>query len=219
MKRKVPGMGIRNGQGSCAAGGETQMEESVKRRAGKRNGGARRTGRLLSCAALLMILTGAVMLSVGLFRITAQMMGAVDALRISPLLYDLAACGMSADGLLLMRTGRKTLIDPFGEDRMVLGFPWSAWLVAFTAAAQAVVRVAGGLYGCGAGCGPYVCDRDPGEYPGSPHRDRAGADSADGILSAEGRGGPVGDGSGRPAVRPGGEEAEGADHSTERTAE
>lgn len=137
MKRKVPGMGIRNGQGSCAAGGETQMEESVKRRAGKRNGGARRTGRLLSCAALLMILTGAAMLSVGLFRITAQMMGAVDAFRISPLLYDLAACGMSADGLLLMRTGRKTLIDPFGEDRMVLGFPWSAWLVAFTAAAQA----------------------------------------------------------------------------------
>ena len=68
---------------------------------------------------------------------SAQMMGAVDALRISPLLYDLAACGMSADGLLLMRTGRKTLIDPFGEDRMVLGFPWSAWLVAFTAAAQA----------------------------------------------------------------------------------
>ena len=137
MKRKVPGMGIRNGQGSCAAGGGTQMEESVKRRAGKRNGGARRTGRLLSCAALLMILTGAAMLSVGLFRITAQMMGAVDAFRISPLLYDLAACGMSADGLLLMRTGRKTLIDPFGEDRMVLGFPWSAWLVAFTAAAQA----------------------------------------------------------------------------------
>ena len=113
------------------------MEESVKRRAGKRNGGARRTGRLLSCAALLMILTGAAMLSVGLFRITAQMMGAVDAFRISPLLYDLAACGMSADGLLLMRTGRKTLIDPLGEERMVLGFPWSAWLVAFTAAAQA----------------------------------------------------------------------------------
>ena len=106
-------------------------------RAGRRNGGARRTGRLLSCAALLMILAGAMMLSVGLFRITAQMMGAVDALRISPLLYDLAACGMSADGLLLMRTGRKTLIDPLGEERMVLGFPWSAWLVAFTAAAQA----------------------------------------------------------------------------------
>ena len=81
---------------------------------------------------------------------------------------------------------------------MVLGFPWSAWLVAFTAAAQA----AGHMYVIEIRANIRV------------HHIVTALELI--LLTAFYL---LKDGAGRPAVRPGGEEAEGADHSTERTAE